>query len=295
MTSLTVRTADGSGNPGAGTGPDGAGTSLDRPDVPYTVSQGRVRDSPRTSLAGTSLRFARRKGHRHAIGGRSRPWQYGRGSGNGVYLPKVAMATDRTRYPVGFDASVPRDSVKEIRVDKVLEDATIGGAVLGAIAAFGLTGLTLLSASWDPRLEWTTLLVRLWEAVFSDTGWGNDWVAKPPLLRFVDRQPPGKSTPDLQPIQAVRGAVCRPPPRSPGRKTSFTLPWGYSNPANAKRVDTSSTQHRRNFTTRPRNWLRSLRFFQRTALASRRPAAARGPPLGKSSGSAHRRHPAPRL
>ena len=78
---------------------------------------------------------------------------------NGVYLPKVAMATDRTRYPVGFDASVPRDSVKEIRVDKVLEDATIGGAVLGAIAAFGLTGLTLLSASWDPRLEWTTLLV----------------------------------------------------------------------------------------------------------------------------------------
>ena len=78
---------------------------------------------------------------------------------DGVYLPKVTMATDGTRYPGGFDASVPRDSVKEIRVEKVLEDAAIGGAVVGAIAAFGLTGLTLLSAPWDPSLEWTTLLV----------------------------------------------------------------------------------------------------------------------------------------
>ena len=78
---------------------------------------------------------------------------------DGLYLPKVTMATDGTRYPGGFDASVPRDSVKEIRVDRVLDDAAVGGAVVGAVTAFGLTGLTLLSTRWDPSLEWTTLLV----------------------------------------------------------------------------------------------------------------------------------------
>lgn len=78
---------------------------------------------------------------------------------NGVYFPNVAIATDRTRYRCGVDASIPRESVKEIRVEKVLEDAAIGGAVVGAIAAFGLTGLTLLSTRWGPSLERTTLLV----------------------------------------------------------------------------------------------------------------------------------------
>lgn len=78
---------------------------------------------------------------------------------NTLYLPNVTTATDRTRYRRGFDASIPRESVKEIRVEKVLVDAAIGGAVMGAIAAFGLTGLTLLSTGWDPSLEWTTLLV----------------------------------------------------------------------------------------------------------------------------------------
>ena len=78
---------------------------------------------------------------------------------NNLYLPNVTMATDRTRYRGGFDASIPRESVKEIRVEKVLDDAAIRGAVAGAIAAFGLTGLTLLSTRWEPGLEWTTLMI----------------------------------------------------------------------------------------------------------------------------------------
>lgn len=78
---------------------------------------------------------------------------------NNLYLPNVTMATDRRRFRRGFDASIPRESVKEIRVEKVLDDAAIGGAVVGTIAAFGLTGLTLLSTRWDPGLEWTILLV----------------------------------------------------------------------------------------------------------------------------------------
>ncbi len=78
---------------------------------------------------------------------------------NAVYLPKVTVATDGKRYAGGFEASIPRESVKEFQVEKVLEDVAIGGAVVGAIAAFGLTGLTLLGARWDPRLEWTALLV----------------------------------------------------------------------------------------------------------------------------------------
>lgn len=78
---------------------------------------------------------------------------------NNLYFPNVTMATDRKSYRPGFDASIPRNWVKEIRVEKVLDDAAIRGAVVGAIAAFGLTGLTLLSARWDPSLEWTTLLV----------------------------------------------------------------------------------------------------------------------------------------
>ena len=78
---------------------------------------------------------------------------------NNLYLPNVTMATDRTRYRGGFDASIPRESAKEIRVEKVLNDAAIRGAVVGAIAAFGLTGVTLFSFRWEPGLEWTTLLV----------------------------------------------------------------------------------------------------------------------------------------
>lgn len=78
---------------------------------------------------------------------------------NNLYLPNVTIATDRRRFRGGFDASIPRESVQEIRVEKVLDGAAIRGAAVGAIAAFGLTGLTLLSTRWEPGLEWTILLV----------------------------------------------------------------------------------------------------------------------------------------
>ena len=104
--------------------------------------------------------LARREGHRHAIGGGSRPWwRMVVVQENAPTCPRSPWPRTEHAIPCGFEASIPRESVKEFRVEKVLEDAAIGGAVVGAIAAFGLTGLTLLGARWDPRLEWTTLLV----------------------------------------------------------------------------------------------------------------------------------------
>ena len=52
---------------------------------------------------------------------------------NGIHLQRITMATDRTRYPRGSEALIPRDAVKEIRFETLRGSRRQVGTLVGGI------------------------------------------------------------------------------------------------------------------------------------------------------------------
>ena len=65
-----------------------------------------------------------------------------------IHLGRITKATNWKRHPWGSETSIARDSVREIRLENMRGDARVGGAVLGATGAFGLTLLVARGTNW---------------------------------------------------------------------------------------------------------------------------------------------------
>ena len=61
-----------------------------------------------------------------------------------IHLHRVSMATNWKHAAFDSETSIPRDSVKEIRVEKMRGAARIAGSVLGGIGGFFLVPLALV-------------------------------------------------------------------------------------------------------------------------------------------------------
>ena len=61
-----------------------------------------------------------------------------------IHLHRVSMATDWKHAAFDSDTFIPRDSVKEIRVERMRSGARIAGAVLGGVGGFFLVPLALV-------------------------------------------------------------------------------------------------------------------------------------------------------
>lgn len=78
---------------------------------------------------------------------------------NGIHLNRITMATDRERFPGGSDALIPKDSVREIRVEKMRSSARIAGGVLGGIGGLLTTVAVLYHTEPDPTpVLWVSIL-----------------------------------------------------------------------------------------------------------------------------------------
>ena len=58
-----------------------------------------------------------------------------------IHLHHIVMATNSKRYPWGSEASIAKDSVREIHVENMRGYARVGGAIQGAAGAFSLAWL----------------------------------------------------------------------------------------------------------------------------------------------------------
>ena len=77
----------------------------------------------------------------------------------GIHLHRITMATDRERFPGGSDALIPKDSVREIRVEKMRSSARIAGGVLGGLGSLLMTGAVIYHTEPDPTPAlWFALL-----------------------------------------------------------------------------------------------------------------------------------------
>ena len=65
-----------------------------------------------------------------------------------IHLGRITKATNWKRYPWGSETSIARDSVREIRLENMRGYARLGGTVLGATGAFGLTLLVAHGTNW---------------------------------------------------------------------------------------------------------------------------------------------------
>lgn len=61
-----------------------------------------------------------------------------------IHLHRVTMATDWKHAAFDSETSIPRDSVKEIRVERMRSSVRIAGAVLGGVGGFFLVPLALV-------------------------------------------------------------------------------------------------------------------------------------------------------
>ena len=64
-----------------------------------------------------------------------------------IHLHRVTMATDWKHTVSDFEASIPRDSIKRIRVERMQGAARIAGAVLGGVGGFFLVPLALVGGT----------------------------------------------------------------------------------------------------------------------------------------------------
>ena len=61
-----------------------------------------------------------------------------------IHLHRVTMATDWKHTVFDSEASIPKDSIKQIRVERMQGAARIAGAVLGGVGGFFLVPLALV-------------------------------------------------------------------------------------------------------------------------------------------------------
>ncbi len=75
-----------------------------------------------------------------------------------IHLHHIIMATNSKRYPWGSEASIAKDSVKEIHLENMRDYARVGGAVLGGAGAFGLAWLYFQRTGRESNLALATVL-----------------------------------------------------------------------------------------------------------------------------------------